>query len=70
MTKHHFDSKLSIAIWKHHFYRKYDIPRQILPQMLTIKETNGDDQYSSETHHVSERVKQNFNFAARFVKVS
>ena len=38
--------------------------------MLTIKETNGDDQYSSETHHVSERVKQNFNFAARFVKVS
>lgn len=70
MTKHHFSSKLSIAIWKHHFHRKYDIPRQVFLQMLSIKETNDDDHYSSETHHVSEKVKQNFNFAARFVKVS
>lgn len=38
--------------------------------MLTIKEPNGDDHYSSETHHVSEKVKQTFNFAAHFVKVS
>ena len=36
--------------------------------MLSIKETNDDDHYSSETHHVSERVKQNFKFCCSFCK--